>query len=767
MAITQALLTADQDNSNSTSYATASITPTGNQLGLLAVLNTTGSGAGTPTVSGNGLTYVEIANVTFNDIAGGASRLTIFRTMDASPSTGVATIDFGAATQSGCCWSFREFDGVDTGGTNGSAAVVQSVTNRVDGNTSLTVTLAAFGSASNATYGAFGNDIASDTFTQGTGFTTLDTEGHNFPPETLFTEWRNDNDTTVDASASSGDMGGIGIEIKAAATTITIVANVQTLNLTPLASSIIAPQTISANVQTLTLTPLAVTIDASVKVQANVQTLQLTGLQSTIQTGLTVVANVQTLQLTGLQSTIQTDITVAANVQTLQLTGLQSTIIATPDIVITANVQTLQLTGLQSSIVTSADIVIDANVQTLRLTARQVSIKSGAAPLAISSFKENRSPSIIISSPIWASTGFVDDSIRNKMSGYSHTISAVGGYDSASISMTMRKIDAEDWFANGLGRHVEFFDHALVKKWEGFINEVRIGIGVLSASQGPLVDIVNRTAVVYQTASYNTNPPVSGQRATTTQGDNAGSQAKYGILESYLSGGTGTETSMNGVRDTFLAERGWPQSNKDVNFDSPGDITVELSCLGYYHLLPKYVYQQTTNTGQVNISIKIQDVLTADPSSRFSSDYSQIETNTTQINQFENEGKDALSVIQNAVVVGDGSGNRTLFGIYNDRKARYETIPTAIALQTSLNAKRQQVESLAGSWVLPWDVTPGQWMTINDFLIGQVQKTNPREDQRNIFIERVTYTAPYGLSVNGVQVETLPQLLAQYGLGSV
>lgn len=381
--------------------------------------------------------------------------------------------------------------------------------------------------------------------------------------------------------------------------------------------------------------------------------------------------------------------------------------------------------------------------------------------------QESRLTPIIISEPIWNATGFVDDDIARKADSYSHVINAVGGYDSASITMTMRKIDAEDWFANGLGRHVEFYNHALVKKWEGFVNEIRIGVGALAASQGPMMDIVNRTAVVYQTVRYNTNPPIGGQKATTEQGNNTDSQTKFGILESALNGGEATETRAESIRDTFLAERGWPQSNKDINFSGGGNITVELSCLGYYHLLSKYTYQQIVNSGETNISTKIQNVLTADPSSRFSSDYSQIETNTTQINQFENEARDAWTVIQNAVVIGDGSGNRTLFGIYNDRKAKYETIPSSIALQTSLNAQRQQVETLAGSWVLPWDVRPGLWLTINDFLIGQVQPSELRRDQRNIFIERVTFTAPYGLSINGVQVETLPQLLAQYGLGSI
>lgn len=96
---------------------------------------------------------------------------------------------------------------------------MQSAINLVEPGTSLTVTLGAFGDAGNATLGAFGlaDNIA---ITPGTGFTEiaeqLVSDGGN--DLGLQVQWRNDNDTTVDASWSSIDAGGVAIEIKAAAT---------------------------------------------------------------------------------------------------------------------------------------------------------------------------------------------------------------------------------------------------------------------------------------------------------------------------------------------------------------------------------------------------------------------------------------------------------------------------------------------------------------------------------------------------------------------
>ena len=193
-------------------WTTASITPGANRLILAAFYARHAGGTPSASLSGNGLTWVQIANINWAPAA--AITLYLFRSMGASPSTGAITISFGAAVVHGV-WIVDEIASVDTTGTNGSGAVVQSATNSADA-ASLTVTLAAFGSADNGTYGTFAQG-GSQTITPGTGFTEL---AEIAPANGLAmnTEWRNDNDTTVDASWAVGTLcGGIAIEIKFAA----------------------------------------------------------------------------------------------------------------------------------------------------------------------------------------------------------------------------------------------------------------------------------------------------------------------------------------------------------------------------------------------------------------------------------------------------------------------------------------------------------------------------------------------------------------------
>jgi hypothetical protein len=193
---------------------TASIAPTANRLILVTVYVFNDSNPVAPTsVVGNGITYVlEETTGVFGGSASNDYQGWTYRGMSASPSSGVITITH-ANGQGFISWTVSQSDDqVDTGGTNGSAAVVQSVPGTVTLATGLTINLAAFGSANNGTYGVIG--LFSTAFTTpGTGFTELSDLGNGEPQS----QYRIDNDTSVDWTFASNDAGGIAFEIKAAA----------------------------------------------------------------------------------------------------------------------------------------------------------------------------------------------------------------------------------------------------------------------------------------------------------------------------------------------------------------------------------------------------------------------------------------------------------------------------------------------------------------------------------------------------------------------
>ena len=200
------LLTSGGSSTDTTSYTTASITPSASKLILAAVVNWCNNASTAPTIAvANGLTWVEVLTNPY--VSGDTSRrITLFRAMGAAPTTGAYTITTPANTF-GCHWAIIEFGNVNTGGTHGSSAVVQSAEAESTGSTTITVTLGAFGSTNNATFGCFGSATTATTWTPGTGFTEISDGGSD--GQSLLTEWRVDNDTSVDATAST--LGGVGI----------------------------------------------------------------------------------------------------------------------------------------------------------------------------------------------------------------------------------------------------------------------------------------------------------------------------------------------------------------------------------------------------------------------------------------------------------------------------------------------------------------------------------------------------------------------------
>jgi len=217
-AITAADLTEDGSATTASSYTTASVTPSSNNLVLAWVTNSKGSTPDTPTLSGNGLTWVQVATVTWGTSGTPTKRTTLFRAMGSAPTSGAVTIAFGGVNQTGCLWSIQQFDGVVTSGTNGSGAVVQSVTGRANsaGTGGLSITLAALSSSLNATAGGFSNRINSSTsLSAGAGYTAFPGAAVGIPAG-IRAEWDATGTTTVNMTQSAtSDIAGIAVEIGA------------------------------------------------------------------------------------------------------------------------------------------------------------------------------------------------------------------------------------------------------------------------------------------------------------------------------------------------------------------------------------------------------------------------------------------------------------------------------------------------------------------------------------------------------------------------
>jgi len=393
------------------------------------------------------------------------------------------------------------------------------------------------------------------------------------------------------------------------------------------------------------------------------------------------------------------------------------------------------------------------------------------------SFHEQTGISILAWQPIIvAATSYtprgvlVRDDLAQVIDGYSHVIQANGGWWSASISLSGSLLEMEDWFAEGLNRHIEVFNSAGVLVFAGFVNQVDLSAGTLSATRGPLMDIANRVSVTYTPILDATvTPPIKGAQTTTTIADDATSQGKYGIFEDVVDGGAllddGTTDDAAQMRDTYLAEMKDPESGEDVNIGG-GSATpsVTLSILGYVHRFQKWVFQDLT-AATTTISTKIQNVINGDPNVLFSTDFTKIATNALLVSRYEDDNRMGWDVLQELVSFGDASDNRYTLGVYANQRITYAAIPTTAEYQHRIAGENVEVRTFTGDTLVePWNVLPARWMFLPDFLTGRGLPTALRDDPRYVFIESVTYTAPSTVQIAGNKVGSINQLLAKKGM---
>lgn len=224
MAVTQSSLTAGNSGTGAQSYNTASITPSANKLILaaVAIFNATPANLGTISLSGNGLTWVQIDTQT----GGGGTpdtRVALFRAMGASPSSGAVTITISGSTNADCCWSIVQWDGIDTSGTNGSGAIVQNNKGTASAS-SITITLGALGDASNNAVYICGFNYAGAAGASGSGYTLINSQQETVQGLSLADAYKVPGTTSaVLTFASAANLGAVAVEIKAAAAGGTII----------------------------------------------------------------------------------------------------------------------------------------------------------------------------------------------------------------------------------------------------------------------------------------------------------------------------------------------------------------------------------------------------------------------------------------------------------------------------------------------------------------------------------------------------------------
>ena len=375
--------------------------------------------------------------------------------------------------------------------------------------------------------------------------------------------------------------------------------------------------------------------------------------------------------------------------------------------------------------------------------------------------------SVNVSTPVVLGKGFIT-ALVNEVSGYTHEISAERGFDNARIDLSATEDEITDWLSHGLGRDITVRDAAGVEVWSGFVDTVEIRQGVRSIRIGPVTEIANRIAVSFAESDPTADPPTSGLQTITTYVQDESSQAEYGIWELIRNGGTRTRDEANQARDAELVGRAWPERTKQVT--TGGALpSISLNCLGYWAWLKAFTFNDTENVS-TTVSGKVLLILAEEAAINevLSTDYSLIGDNDVLVTKYEDKYRKGLDIITDVAKQGDGNYDRWTFGVYEGRQAIFDIIPDTIKY-VNRRGDQDTIEYRKGGEVMPWEVQAAEWLAWPDLVVGPplpATRTGLYEDLRCAFIERVTFTAPYDLTVNGERINTMPQIFAQLGLGA-
>lgn len=386
----------------------------------------------------------------------------------------------------------------------------------------------------------------------------------------------------------------------------------------------------------------------------------------------------------------------------------------------------------------------------------------------IQTYHQSKELSILIEDPLVKADRTFSTRLTSQIDTYGHETRAIGGFWSASMTINDNQAAIDEWISSGLGRHIRVYNHALSLIWEGFVNKISARLGVNQTVIGELLSIGNRVSVRYS-VGVGEGDIIGGQDETAVA-NNSASQTRYGIVHREYSINGATTADAEQIRDTYVNDplRAFPAVDLDTNLSGGSGPSVNIECLGYWHWLGAYFYSAAA-AATVNLSTKIQNIITADPNGIFSTDFRNIDENTYQVKPFASGKERGETIIKRLNSQGDASNNPYMIGCFGDRIFRYTQIPEEIMIQQRLTGNQGFVNRVNRP-IEAWDIESGQWLFQPDFLTGRhppISAATLGTDPRAAFVEVAKFSAPNGLSISGTKFSEIDQLLAKRGMGGL
>lgn len=344
---------------------------------------------------------------------------------------------------------------------------------------------------------------------------------------------------------------------------------------------------------------------------------------------------------------------------------------------------------------------------------------------------------------------------------YEHEIRTMGGFWNCEFDLLPGKIGLgylEEYLLNGLGRHVESYSPNGVKIWEGQITRMNFQIPGASMNVS-LIDMANKTWVRFLTSE-------GGLIKRSAEFENAASQARYGIKEKAIQGviikDTGVADNLAQLYLNTYVNAIRPRPTVSPSGSAGDRIKLTVFCDGYIKTLMWRVYNLVTQHTDQNLSIQIQDIITA--VGQFVASTS-IVTNTQQVSQEYDRDDTAFDIIMGLVRLADSSQNRHIAGMFENRKFTYEQVRATALADVKYNFrirsnKKRIFESGTGREIPFSEIRPNNYIRLSDVFTGTPGKANISDDPQVTYIDSVTFKEPIGLRILPDSISSTDTLFA-------
>lgn len=705
----------------------SSWTPGSNELLLLMVgQNATGI---TPSISGNGMTWDQVATVTD---AQSVTKTTLYRAQG-TPSSGAITVTLTGNTAAAAARAFR-FSGTATG-SNGATAIEASTTAKVGASDNNDLKVSITTVTANAWAAAF------STHRYRTTLITL---------------------TLVDES----NLGGINTNTGTGNSDIAISAFYQEVA-SPGSTQLAGDNDLSGNTE---WSVIAVSIKPSTGASYNQDvsgalTPSATLVRSTTKKPAGSITPTGALQKAMARALAGSVALAGALVSSYTYIKALAGSLAPAGALITQRVKFLSGTVGASGALLKTTFKTFAGALTPVGSVARTAVDAIIRQRRRGTIYQQNKLSFLVTAPPWSNSGYATDHTQDVTS-YDHTHAALGGFWSANLTMRLPLHDLEEWMEYGVGRQVQVKGRGTKTAWEGIVNRVSVNVGGYNMTVGPYLDIANKVKLAYSIFLQLGGGNATGIRVVTEPTSNLSSQAKYGILAKVFSVGGIDSSAVAGLQAMLLERYSQPPRSEDLNL--PGDtglryIDLKLECIGYAHLLQKYTYNSTT-AGTQNLSAKLAAIVAAEPNALFSS---SVTTNTIQVPATQTDDAEAWGLIKSLLALGDASLNRYTFGVYEDRRVTYKPVANNVVYVRPLREGASVIQDAQGGLLQPWEVRPGSYVLVTDLLPGKPVNSDLNAEQRAIFADTVQYRMPDSLVINGAHAFRIEQRMAQMGLSGV